>query len=107
MKALLSLVFAATLACAQAPAPPADPLAAHRARIDEIDAQLVELLNQRAEVVLAIGALKRETGKAVRDPAREALVHEKLHGRNSGPLANDALSRIWERIMAEMRALQE
>jgi len=103
---IILALLAVSCAGAHAQAPPAEDLASYRAQVDAIDAELVELLNRRAKVVLEIGARKRETGKAVRDPAREAQVHERLQARNPGPLANEALSRIWDRIMAEMRDIQ-
>lgn len=45
-------------------APPSDPaeeLARHRARIDELDHAIVELLNERAKAAIAIGEVKKNT----------------------------------------------
>jgi chorismate mutase len=46
----------------------------HRRRIDAIDAQLVELLAERAAVVAEIWKEKRRQGVPLADPAREAAM---------------------------------
>lgn len=43
-----------------------------RARLDAIDAALVELLAERAAVVAELAAWKAARGRGFRDPAREA-----------------------------------
>lgn len=43
-----------------------------RGEIDRVDTELVTLLNERLQLVDAIGALKRGQGLPVRDEAREA-----------------------------------
>ncbi len=45
-----------------------------RARIEEADRELVELLARRCRLAEAIGARKREEGLPLADPAREARV---------------------------------
>lgn len=77
-----------------------------RSRIDEIDRTIVQLLNERAESVLEIGARKRGDHAPVYQPAREERVRDNLHGANAGPLPNAALDRVFDAIMAEMRKLQ-
>ena len=39
-----------------------------RGRIDQIDSQLVELLNERARIVIEIGKLKNKTGGQIYAP---------------------------------------
>lgn len=47
-----------------------------RARLDEIDAELIRLMNERLDLAADVADAKRRSGKAVFDPARE---REKLH----------------------------
>jgi chorismate mutase-like protein len=59
-----------------------------RKRIDEIDYQLVQLMNERARVVVEIGKLKNKTDKPVYSPDREKQVFAKITQANKGPLPN-------------------
>ena len=45
-----------------------------RTRIDEIDTQLVDLLNERARVVMEIGKLKAQADRPIYAPDREKQV---------------------------------
>ena len=82
-------------------------LAENRAKIDLIDVKLVELLNQRASAVQEIGRAKEAANLAVYEPKREDDVFRNVLGANSGPLTGDALKRVFERIIDEMRTLQK
>jgi len=77
-----------------------------RARIDEIDALLVALLNERAGCALAIGHLKEAAGLPIYQPAREAEVLARVSAANSGPLDTEAIVRLFERIIDEARRLE-
>ena len=81
-------------------------LAENRARIDSIDVQLVQLLNQRAAAASEIGRAKQAAGMAVYEPRREDDVFRNVQAANGGPLSGDALKRVFERIIDEMRTLQ-
>lgn len=52
-------------------------LAELRREIDGIDAKIVELVDQRADVVRRVGELKGATGTAVFRPERENLILER------------------------------
>jgi len=71
-----------------------------RKRIDELDSQLVQLLNERARVVVEIGKLKNETDKPVYAPDREKQVLEKIIQVNTGPLLNRTMVAIWRELMS-------
>ncbi len=45
-----------------------------RARILALDEEIIRLIGERREIVLAVGRLKEESGLPVMDPAREAAV---------------------------------
>jgi chorismate mutase len=77
-----------------------------RARIDEIDAELVRLLNTRAECALAIGHAKRLAGLNVYQPGREAEVLAHVQAINTGPLDDGAVRRLFERVIDEARRLE-
>jgi chorismate mutase-like protein len=77
-----------------------------RDRVDHIDRRLVMLLNERARVVEQIGDLKQEQSMKVYEPKREELVIANVTESSAGPLQAEALKRIYERIMDEMRTLQ-
>ncbi len=78
-----------------------------RRRIDELNAQLVEILSERARCALAIAELKKKKMLPVLDAARERQVLEAVLARNQGPLPDASMRRIFELIMAEHRGLEE
>ena len=77
-----------------------------RSRIDEIDAKLVALLSERASCALTIGHLKRALHMAIYQPAREAEVLAHVCAINPGPLDDEAIKRLFERIIDEARRLE-
>lgn len=77
-----------------------------RRRIDEIDARLVQLLSERAACALGIGELKRALGMAIYQPAREGDVLKHVCAINRGPLDDEAIRRLFERIIDEARRLE-
>jgi chorismate mutase len=77
-----------------------------RARIDDLDRQLVELLNRRTEIVEDIGRAKEAAGLPIYEPNREEDVFRNVFSHNQGPLTTEALRGIYERIIDEMRSLQ-
>lgn len=86
---------------------PAQRLAECRERIDHIDLQLLNLLNERTKVVEVIGSVKQESKMPVYEPKREDEVYRNVLEHNSGPLPPDAVRRIFERIIDEMRTIQK
>ena len=78
-----------------------------RAQIDEIDRALVALISERARCARKIGRLKREQHLPIVDAAREIEIQMNIESTNKGPLETEALQRIFERIIDEMRLLQE
>ncbi len=98
---------AAASAAASNAAPDAD-LASARARIDALDAQILELLNRRATVADEVGAIKRaaDPDAQVFRPEREAQVVARLASLNAGPLPDDAIGTIFREVMSACRALE-
>lgn len=77
-----------------------------RRRIDQIDEQLVQLLSARAECALAIGRDKKAAGLDIYQPSREAEVLEHVQRVNPGPLDDEAVKRLFERVIDEARRLE-
>lgn len=82
-------------------------LAEFRRNIDRIDLQLLALLNERTRVVEKIGAVKEQAALPVYEPKREDQVFRNVIENNSGPLPPEAVRRIFERIIDEMRTVQK
>ena len=77
-----------------------------RRRIDEIDKNLVELLNERSHCVVEIGKIKRTTGEPLYQPERENQVLDGVVRTNPGPLPDAAIRRLFERILDEARSVE-
>jgi len=77
-----------------------------RVQIDDVDRRIVDLLNERTRVVEDIGRVKREAKLPIYEPKREDQVFANITGVNRGPITHDAVRRIFERIIDEMRTIQ-
>lgn len=75
----------------------------HRAKIDEIDRQIVALLNKRAGHSLVIRGLKPGAHLGLYDPRREEEIFAKLNSYNEGPLYNENLREIYASILKVMK----
>jgi chorismate mutase/prephenate dehydratase len=78
-----------------------------RKRIDDIDYQVVQLLNERARVVIEIGKLKNKTDRPVYSPEREKQVFAKIVEANKGPLPDKCLVAIWRELMSGSFVLEK
>ena len=89
------------------PLPQSAELARLRAEIDELDRRIVGLLNERAELVRAVGHEKAAIGRrAIRDREREREVLLRVTIVNAGPLPQADLLAIYRRLIASARALE-
>jgi chorismate mutase-like protein len=78
-----------------------------RVQIDEVDRRIVALLNERTSVVEDIGRVKRDAHLPIYEPKREDQVFANITESNHGPISQDAVRRIFERIIDEMRTIQK
>jgi len=80
-----------------------------RESIDEIDARIHGLLNERARFAQQVGISKTKDGKAVDfyRPEREAQVLRTALKRNRGPLRDEEIARLFREIMSACLAQQE
>ena len=75
-------------------------------QIDEIDAKMAALFEQRMQAVGQVAQYKARTGKQVFDPAREALVLEKNTARVQNPELQPYYREFLKKALAVSRAYQ-
>ncbi len=78
-----------------------------RVGIDALDIELLELLTRRTKIVEEIGRIKEALALGIYEPKREEQVFENVLSHNRGPLPPEAVKRIFERIIDEMRTVQK
>lgn len=83
-------------------------LAPLRERIDRLDEQILDLLNQRAQAALEVGQVKQslDADGPILKPEREALVIRRLQDLNTGPVPEAAVAAIWGQIISTCRGLE-
>src|SRR5690625_2995265 len=79
-----------------------------REKIDAIDKQILELLNERAQAALEIGRLKQGVSQdePILRPEREAQVIARLIELNQGPVQDGSVSSIWGEVISAGRGLE-
>jgi chorismate mutase/prephenate dehydratase len=102
-------VRGAASAAKPAAAPPSPDLSTARERIDGIDRQIQELIAERAGWAQRVGKAKGPLKAAIDyyRPEREAQVLRKVLDRNTGPLSDEVLLRLFREIMSACLAQQE
>jgi chorismate mutase-like protein len=81
-------------------------LAECRKQIDVLDVKILALLNERTRVVEEIGRIKQNLSLPIYEPKREDEVFRNVTTHNGGPLSAEAVKRVFERIIDEMRTIQ-
>ncbi len=77
-----------------------------RQRIDELDNQILELLNRRAEVVVEVG--ERKAGNTeYYVPSREKAIYERLISENPGPFPNEGVRRVFREVISASLSLEQ
>ncbi len=79
----------------------------HRKIIDQLDAKIIRLLNERTAHALEIGAIKLKAGEEIYAPHRELNVLERVCRLNKGPLMADSMRAIYREIMSAALGLQK
>jgi len=82
-------------------------LTEYRQKIDAIDRQLRDLLNQRTQIVIDVLRMKDVLAMPIHEPNREDHVIQNVTTANPGPLGNDSLRHMFECLMREMRRFQQ
>ena len=75
-----------------------------RTRIDALDGELLQLINERATIAQRIGHIKQG---AIYRPEREAQVLRRVAEANPGPLSAEAAQRIVREVMSACLALEQ
>ncbi len=85
-----------------------DQLSSIRDRIDDLDRQIQELLNARAQAAQDVARIKLASDPAAvfYRPEREAQILRMAKQRNTGPLSGEAVARLFREIMSECLALE-
>ncbi|CAA6818895.1 MAG: Chorismate mutase I (EC / Prephenate dehydratase (EC [uncultured Sulfurovum sp.] len=77
-----------------------------RLKIDSIDNTLLELYNERMELVHAVGELKNTTGAPIYRPEREQAILNRLKSQNKGKLTDNAIDALFLEMFAVARNLE-
>ncbi|KAI9098299.1 Prephenate dehydratase-domain-containing protein [Phlyctochytrium arcticum] len=92
----------------------AQSLAHIRQKIDTLDADLVRLLNERAQLSVNVGLAKQKAAKVdgpqnehIHRPGRELQIYERLETLNYGPLPTTSVQAIFREIMSASISLQK
>lgn len=83
-----------------------DDIADWRKRIDEIDENILQLLNERAGCAIEIGKIKSVKGIEVTDQAREDKILAHLAEINHGPLSDEAVQKLFKCLINESKNLE-
>ncbi len=88
---------------------PEAQLRALRERIDALDAQLQQLIAERAVLAGEVAKAKLEAGDETLfyRPEREAQILRRVKERDSGPLPPDEMARLFREIMSACLALEQ
>ncbi len=82
-------------------------LLVYRNKINVIDRKMVDLLNERAELVLNVKRLKESENVPLYDAKREEELVENVAKYNKGPLYNDNIIQIFESILRNVQVLEK
>lgn len=77
-----------------------------RKEMDAVDGEIVRLLNERAKIARKIGTVKAQAGLPIVDAEREEAILYQICSSSGGDLDNEALVRIYKRIISESCRLQ-
>jgi len=77
-----------------------------RQQIDSLDTQILNLLNERAKVILEVGRVKSDSKMAAYAPQREEEILQRLNSQNSGPFPQRAISPVFREIISACRSLE-
>ncbi len=88
-----------------------DRLGELRDKIDALDLEILERLNERARCALEVAEVKQQTSGDVAPiyyrPEREAQVLRNIMERNPGPLSSEKVAQVYRQIMSACLALEQ
>jgi len=77
-----------------------------RDKLDAIDNEVLELINQRMDLVHQVGVLKAKSGGAIYRPEREKAIIDRLEKLNKGKLNRAAIEALFLEIFAISRNIE-
>ncbi len=83
-----------------------DDLERLRKKIDQINAEILELLNERASVVLEVGKVKKKAKSDYHVLDREHKIYQKLAKLNKGPFPSSAIRPVFREIISASLSLE-
>jgi len=75
--------------------------------IDGIDDRILELLNQRAKVVIEVGNVKKQEKAELHVPNREKAILDRLTSKNPGPFPGESLQAVFREIFSASLSLEQ
>ena len=78
-----------------------------RGKIDRIDSQLLDLLNERAKLVLKVGKIKQVSNYDFHMLDREYEIYERLVKRNPGPFPTEAIRDVFREIISASLSMEK
>src|SRR5690606_41305564 len=78
-----------------------------RARIDDLNLSIMELLSQRATIAAEIGAEQTARGMSQYDPVREQQMLDALVRANTGPFDDATLKALFKQIFQASMQLSQ
>lgn len=75
--------------------------------VDAVDDKIVELLNERAKLVIEIAGVKNEHNVQVYSPDREKQVYDRVTAKNNGPLPDRCLKAVYRELMSAALSLEK
>lgn len=78
-----------------------------RNKIDGIDREIIDRLNERVRLASEIGKLKSKDGAEIYNPTREVQVLDQITRMNKGPLDASSIHFIYREIISAATALQK
>jgi len=78
-----------------------------RNQIQQIDKQIVQLLDHRADLSREIGHLRQKGVKVPFDPSRQKTLMDQIVRLAQGSLSPEALNRIYTEIISQCQALEQ
>ena len=86
---------------------PSDELDELRSKIDQLDTSIIDLLSERAQVVVHIGKQKQSDHVPIYAPHREHAVLKKVLANNPGPLSDRTIEAIYRELMSGSFSLEQ
>src|SRR5512135_957377 len=77
-----------------------------RKRIDDIDDRILDILNERARIVVEVGNIKKAEKLDFHSPSREREILERLAARNKGPFPQNTLKAVYHEILSSSLSLE-